>query len=156
MCLLLDVNSLSPFFNETDPNHNNFSDAKLWITDGNGKLVFGGTKYKEELKRAGKYLRIFAALEKAGRIVMIDDETVDECEEIVRGIEPSAKFDDPHLIAIIRVSRCRILCTNDERAIPYIKENRFYPKSVKKPKLYRYKSHRSMLIEKNIAEICKC
>ena len=156
MCLLLDVNAFSPFFESSNSDHQNFKEAMIWVTKGDGKLIYGGAKYNEELKNTTKYLRIFAALEKAGKVVRLNDKSVNALQEKIEEIETSRDFDDPHLIAIVCESKCRIVCTNDRRAIPYIKDNKFYPSPLRKPKIYRYKRHKTMLTDANIVEICRC
>lgn len=156
MCLVLDVNAFSNFFEDCNPDHSDYIDAKNWIFYGKGKIVFGGSKYIGELKKAKKYLRLFTQLERAGKIVRLDDKSVDSRQEVISGMESSSIFDDPHLIAIVCVSKCRIVCTRDARAIPFLKDTKFYSRFCPRPKIYRYARHKSLLTEGNIAEICRC
>ncbi|MGJ0483951.1 MAG: hypothetical protein ACR65R_05370 [Methylomicrobium sp.] len=153
--MIFDTNAFGPFFDKKNTIHGEFRPALEWVLYGKGKLVFGGDKYKKELKAAPKYIRFFAALEKAGKIVKVNDEKVNDLEDLVRNIEPSNDFDDPHIIAIVLVSNCHIVCTGDLRAIPYIKDSRFYTNGTKKPKLYISSRNASLLSDKYISSICK-
>ena len=155
MCIVLDVNVFSEFFNESNSNYGDFEKLRKWVLSEHGKLIYGGSKYKQELTTAHSYLRIMVGLERAGKLICLDDSEVDDLQEQVEKIEPSKKFDDPHLVAIIISSKCRIICTNDKRAIPYLKDQRFYKKPVLKPKVYSSDRNESLLIDKNIADVCR-
>jgi hypothetical protein len=37
-------------------------------------------------------------------------------------------FDDEHFVAIVAISGCRVVCTDDERAFPYLLNPNPYPK----------------------------
>ena len=154
MCLVLDTNVFGAFFDPTNVKHNDFLPALTWVVKGKGKLVYGGTKYKTEMKAAKKYIRIFASLQRAGKMVLLSDADVDGHEAELIRIEPNRDFDDPHLVAIILASECRIVCTNDKRALPYLKRSEFYKGKVKKPKIYQSIRNISLLSDKNIADIC--
>jgi len=155
MCIVLDTNAFGQFFDSTNKNHLEFKPVLNWVVSGSGKLVYGGSKYKAEMKEAHKYIKFFTLLDKAGKLVKLNDAKVDNLHTKVRALEPCKKFDDPHLIAIILESKCQIICTNDKRAIPYIKKAMFYPKGIKKPKLYTSKKNIALLCDKYTAAICK-
>ncbi len=154
MCLVLDANVFGAFFDTNNRNHKNFQPALNWVVYGKGKLVYGGTKYKSEMKSAEKYIRFFASLQRAGKIVLLCDADVDAHEVELSKLEPNKDFDDPHLIAIVLASGCNIICTNDKRALPYLKRTEFYKGKVKKPKIYQSLRNVSLLADKYIASIC--
>lgn len=154
MCLVLDTNVFGAFFDPESEKHNEFIPALEWVVRGKGKIVFGGSKYKNEMKETNKYIRFFASLERAGKLVRISDSEVDRKQDEVKKMEPKKDFDDPHLVAIVLVSQCRIICTNDKRALPYLKRTDFYKGKVKKPKVYQSKRNSSLLADCNIADIC--
>lgn len=155
MCLVLDTNVFGAFFESDNAKHSDFLPALNWVVKGKGKLVYGGTTYKREMKEAKKYIRFFAALQRAGKLVLLCDTSVDDQEAELKKIEPNEDFDDPHLVAIVLKSECMILCTNDKRALPYIKRKAFYSGGgAKKPKIYQSKRNASLLSDKNIASIC--
>jgi len=135
MCFVLDTNVFGALFDSDNANHPNFKPALDWVVNGKGKMVYGGTKYKKEMRAARKYIRFFAALQRAGKMVLLCDADVDKYEKEVAHSETDKDFDDPHLIAIVIASGCNIICTNDKRAIPYLKKSEFYKGKVKKPNI---------------------
>lgn len=155
MCLVLDTNAFSLCFDLTNKEHNEFRPVLNWLSYGKGKLVYGGKKYKDELKKASSYMRYFAALNRAGKVIVLDDDMVDKIEIEVKNLESSKNFDDPHLVAIVLMSKCKVICTNDARAIPFIKDQKFYTGITAKPKLYTSSKNIKLLTDKYIAEICK-
>ena len=155
MCLILDTNAFHCFFDPKNQDHNEFKPAMEWVYYGKGKLVYGGSKYKEELKKAAKYIKHFASLKRAGKIVLLSDKLVDEAEKKIKELEQSKDFDDPHLLAIVSTSNCKIVCTSEKRAIPFIKNAKLYVNGAKKAKIYGSSKNKSLLTDSNIANICK-
>ena len=84
-----------------------------WLNNGNGRLVVGG-KLLKELSKSEKFKKWFyAALRPTvANVRQIPDEVV--CAEI-RVLEEQGiyKSDDEHVLALARVSRARLLFTND-------------------------------------------
>ncbi len=83
MYIVIDSNTLSKVFNVKDKEHVQFAPVQAWIDDRRGLAVFGGTKYKEELKDAGR-LRFLRLMKDDGRAVAIKDTAVDELEREVK------------------------------------------------------------------------
>lgn len=154
MCLILDTNVFSAFFDPKNDKHDDFIPALHWVVYGKGKLVYGGTKYKNEMRKSWKYISFFASLQRAGKVVLVCDADVDRYEVDIKKIEPNKDFDDPHLVAIVLASECKVICTNDKRALAYLKRTDFYKGKIKKPKIYQSKQNSTLLSDKNIAAIC--
>lgn len=155
MCLIIDINTLSCVFNESNSDYHEFKAVKEWVLNRNGKIVYGGTKYINELKKAPHYLKLFTHLNDDGNVVRLSDAKVDLHQEKIELEINDPKFNDPHIIAIIIESKCKILCSKDKDSYPYIQEKAHYPKGVKPPKIYSNKSNRTLLVDNNIAKICK-
>jgi hypothetical protein len=153
MCMVIDANVFNPVFRPDACNHAEFAPVLDWILNGSGFIVYGGTKYNEELNNARRYLGIFIELRKKGRAKEINRVLVDKHENIVRGLVNSDKCDDFHIIAIFRVSGCLLFCSNDARADCYIKDKRLYEKGQKPPSIYRKRTHRKLLNPTNIVVI---
>lgn len=100
MSIVIDANTLSLVFCPT-PN-DDFGPIKEWVVQGAGRIVVGGTKYKEELRRVSQALRFVNELNKIGKVLIVSDHDVDRLEEGIKKIV-SPKCDDPHLIALIGV-----------------------------------------------------
>ena len=155
MCVVLDINILSAVFSKQNALHADFEPVGKWIISGKGKIVFGGTKYRDELRKARWMLGLLVELGKMRKIVMLDDSMVDAAERAARLIEGAADFDDPHLVAIFRVSGCRLLCSHDIPAGKYVQQKRFYPATHTLPSIYKRRSHQTLLRDDMIASCCK-
>lgn len=110
MCLILDANCLHKVFPSTDTE---FIPVKETITSGNAKLVFGGTKLREEYRRVNAAWRMIVALDKAGRTRKVDDSAVD-AKELDLSASGKLQSDDPHVIALALISGVRLLCSHDK------------------------------------------
>ena len=158
MCIVIDVNTFPSVFDQSSERHPHFSAVLNWIIDGKGKIVWGGTKYLSEISRLGKYRRLWIQLGKAGKLVPIDDSLVDSQEREIKELCTDPDFDDPHIVALLSVSGCKLLCSQDARSYPYIQKKALYPKGAKLPKIYCERSSRrasKLLTDANIADICQ-
>lgn len=125
----------------------------IWIKEKNGKLVYGGTKYIGELKKLTQYFGTLSEYEKKGKIVIVDRKSVDDVQLKIENIIPNCN--DAHLIAILNVSGCRIVCTLDRRAHKHLKKKEFYPKKMPLPRIYSSRKNKNLLCDGNIANICR-
>ncbi|MBK0378566.1 hypothetical protein [Mucilaginibacter segetis] len=152
MCIIIDTNTLAVVFDTGTINHRQFQPVNEWVLNGTGKIVFGGTKYIGELK---KYLKIFIELKKANRAVHVDDQLVDAEELLVSAQLQHADFDDQHLVALLRVSGCQLICSLDARAYPYFKHELFFKPAANRPRIYSGLRNRGLLTTRHIAAICQ-
>lgn len=152
MCIVVDACAFSRVFDGDDPQ---FGPVKKWIFSGRGRMVFGGTSYIRELNRLKKYLPIVAELSRQGKVVRIKDGEVDVVEKRVKKLVKSTDFDDPHIVAIVDVSGCRLVCTLDARADRFLRDSSLYKKS-RRPSIYRSASHLHLLRNSNIVGACIC
>lgn len=82
-----------------------------WLERGN-KLVVGG-KNLRELSKLNEFRRWFRTAQSKGRTVRVDDDAVEQ--EVARiASEPGWESNDPHVIALARLSGTRLLFTNDQ------------------------------------------
>jgi hypothetical protein len=150
MCIVIDQNTLANVFNRKDSHHSDFKPVLDWILFNKGKIVIGGTTYRKELRDAPSYLRVIGQFSTVGKVAAISDYEVDEYEKRVSDILHNPKCDDPHLIAIIAISGCRLICTNDSKSHRFIKRKDLYVKPRKVPHFYSNVSHKKLLNDKNI------
>ena len=155
MCIVVDINCLPAVLNKKHATHAEFKSVSDWILTGKGKLVYGGSKYKEELKRARRYLRLVLTLGKKKKTVTVPDREVDHKQDEIDKSFVHSRFNDSHLVAIIVVSKCRLLCSADSEALPFLKKKQFYARNVNRPKIYSSRKNADLLRDKNIADICK-
>jgi len=154
MCIVIDSCTIASVFNSTDICHDEFKPVLDWISFGAGKMIFGGSKYKQELNKLPCYIKIIKELEKAGRCIIIDEKRVDDIQNDIEKKYSHRNFDDTHIVAIIIASRIRLICTNEKRAIPWYKKKELYPQGLKRPKLYTSRRNRTLLKKKYIVNIC--
>jgi len=146
MVIILDANILHKFFDILHEDHRHYKPVYKCLFEKKGKIVLGGTTLKKELlERNKKFLPVFAELSRAGKILRLIDEEVDDLEKKLKDIEKSKDFDDPHIIACIILSKTEVLVSDDSRADRFIKDKRFYPKKFIIPSIYRLYSHRHLM-----------
>jgi predicted nucleic acid-binding protein len=152
MCVVIDTCSFHRVFSKGD---DALQALAKWVTEGPGKVVYGGTKYFEELAAASRYLQLVTELERAQRAVRIDSRAVDARQAEIENDVKERDFDDPHLIALVDESGCRIICTHDRRAERFIKRNALYKKTTR-PAIYKEEPRHAHLIrEQNIVKCCR-
>ena len=154
MCIVIDSCTISIVFNPKSSEHVEFRPVLEWITTGCGKMIYGGTKFKKELSHLRKYIGIISQLKKAGKVIEVSESKVDDEEKRVSTLVPDKDFDDPHIVAIVIVSGCKIVCTKDTRSIKYLKNSAFYTLPLKKPKLYTSHLNKNLLTSKYFSKIC--
>lgn len=154
MCIIVDTNTIARVFDEDNQEHEDFKPVRDWIINKKGKLVYGGTKYLEELGAMGQYLKLFQLLGRVNKTVIIDKETVDEYQAEAEELIQHKDFDDPHLVAILQVSSCKLVCSIDKRAFPFLTHATFF-KGKKKPKIYSAARNKDLLCDANIAQCCR-
>lgn len=150
MPLILDTNCFANVFNKSSEKHHEFEPILKWITKGKGKLVYGGTTYKLELKKARKFIPIFNLLKQIGKAIEVDNNTVDQIESEIKTLIDDSDFDDQHLPAIVRASRCRVICSEDKRSIKFVQNRTLYPKGIDIPKYYCGKRNKRLLSDEYI------
>ena len=149
MCLIIDANIFGEFFTQAD-----FAPAYDWIRNGPGKVITGGTSYDNELKRSERTLALIVNLAKISRTIHLPDLEVDQAEEfIVNNI--GLHSNDPHIIAMVVVSKCCIVCTKDVPLTDDFADNFRAKFGVRRPRVYKRKEHKTLLCNKNIANVCK-
>ena len=160
MCIVIDTCVLSCVLDSKNTEHNKFEPVYRWLTKGPGKIVYGGKTYKKEFKRSIKNLTgILAELGRQGKIIIVSDNPINDYESIVEELITKKKLDkskynDPHLVAIINSSKCKLVCTVDKKAMELLKMGDMYDGSTP-PSIYSRKSNKNLLNNNNIAAICK-
>lgn len=156
MCLIIDTCCLAMVFDGGNKKHPNFIPVLNWI-NGKGLMIYGGTKYNEELGRAAKFLPYVAELSRKRRTVQIPNATVDPIAAALKVKVPDPKFDDEHIVALVIASRCGVVCTNDNVAISYLKRRDMFSDhaGVERPKIYSgHKRHVKLCCDKHIVGVC--
>lgn len=150
MAIIVDTNCFSRVFCRNNKEHEEFAPVLEWILNGKGFLVYGGSKYKQELKKCKRYLHFFNMLKSAKKAFAFDDDAIDKLQLKYEKLIDDPDFDDPHLPALVRVSKCRLICSTDLRSIPFVTNPDFYPKRFHVPQFYCGKKNESLLTDDNI------
>jgi predicted nucleic acid-binding protein len=159
MCIVIDTNTIVAVFDNRNNEHAKFRPVLDWIISGKGKMVIGGSKYREEVfVKIRKYNRLIKHLQSKRKIVEIPPEEVDREESRIQTLETSPDFDDAHLIALLDVSGCLLICSNDKRAYPFLKKIELYQRRTTRPKIYGSpegsRDNADLLCDANIAPCC--
>jgi len=151
MCLVIDACCIPKVFDRGNRQHPNYAPVLEWVSNGNGRMIYGGTKYGTELRELPRYLGVIAELQRKGRAVVLPKARVDAIADALKAEIADPAFNDEHLVAIVIVSRCRVVCTEDKVAIPYLKRRQFYScHGIKKPKIYQSSRNKSLCCDKNV------
>jgi hypothetical protein len=154
MCLIIDINVLGAVFDSKNSKHNHFEPVKTWILDGRGKVVYGGSRYIKELAKTPRYLRLLLQLRKAEKACYVENDKVDEAEKKICHEIRDEDFDDQHIVALLVVSKCKLICSLDERAYQYFTHPELFKPASNRPRIYKQRANKSLLCQENIADIC--
>lgn len=150
MCIIIDTNVLSSVFDKKSAKHQDFKPVLDWILFGNGFLVYGGSKYIEEIGKT-KYRKIFNLFKtkSSKKICVLDKELVDTEQKKIEDKITDPDFDDPHLPAIVIVGKCKLICSEDERSIKFVTNKDLY-QNKKPPCYYKGSQNQNLLCDKYI------
>ena len=51
MCLVIDANSIGKVFDKRNAAHGRFKPVYLWVMNGDGSVIFGGSRYLKRVRR---------------------------------------------------------------------------------------------------------
>ncbi len=139
MCLIIDANLTAQVFAAT-PNQN-FAPVLNWLMSPDGLMVCGGKNY-DELKKIGRAAIFIQQLARAGHALLFRKEALEAEEKAVKKFN-LMRSDDPHVIALARISGARVVCTDDAALIDDFKNVRLVP--TPKGKIYRRREHQNVL-----------
>ena len=141
MCVIVDADVAALVFG--NPPHEDFLLVFNWLYDEqrNGVVVYGGHLTKE-LCEVGAVRRWLVRLNQAGRAYGFRDEEIDAEQRRVERMK-LCRSDDPHVIALARVSGARTLCSHNVHLYRDFKNK----KLIDKPRgvIYRDARHEPLL-----------
>ena len=153
MCLVVDANCFGSVFNSKSNQHARFAPVFKWLMTGHGgRLIYGGTKYKKEV---ASYRPLLAELERKGRLLIIPDDSVNKVAAELKRRVPHSDFDDEHIVALVVVSKCCVVCTDDKQSHRFLRRKTFYPTGMKPPKIYQSPKHAKLCCSDHVVEICQ-
>ena len=151
MCIIIDTNCIADVFNKKSKKHKTFKPVLDWILKDIGKMVVGGTKYKNELRKNDTIRRFVQILrQKANIVILIEDQSVDSWQKKIEKKITHPDFDDPHLPAMVIVGKCHLICSGDLRSVEHVTRKDIYPKNIQPPKYYTRPKNVNLLCTQNI------
>jgi predicted nucleic acid-binding protein len=159
MAIIIDTNCFANVFNRKSANHKEYKPVLDWIIKGKGVIVYGGSKYKNELKKAYKYLHILQLLRDIKKVHIGNSENIDRLQKEIEANRIDDDFDDPHLPAIVIDTKCRLICSEDKRSIPFVRDRALYPNGFQVPVYYTGLRNKNILcdnyIHNDLKPLCK-
>jgi len=144
MCLIIDNNLVARVFNGLeDPDFGELFHSLFQSGRPPVRIVYGG-RLRREYLRSGKVQKLLLVLDRAGRARAVPDSEVDVEEEAVFSSDLCVS-DDPHVIALARISGVRVLCSQDQA----LHEDFTNRKLLDRPrgKVYQGRRHRHLLVQ---------
>lgn len=159
MAIIIDANCIANVFSKKSAKHTEFKPVLDWILLGKGLMIYGGTHYKKELKKTAKYLPIIRLLKEVGKAIEGCNANIDEYQQKVEELRDDLDFDDPHLPAIVVVTKCKIICSEDIRSIPHVQNSKYYPNGFTTPVYYTSIKNINLLtdnyVDRSLKPLCK-
>nr|WP_294877532.1 hypothetical protein [uncultured Pedobacter sp.] len=155
MPIIIDTNCIANVFSRSSANHENFSPVLQWVLKGKGVIVFGGNKYLQELLLCKKYLTIIRFLKEIGKVHIGNAGLIDQYERENKQLIQHKDFDDPHLAAIVKDTKCRIICSLDTTSIEFVTSPKLYPKRFSLPVYYTNSKNIDLLCDKYVDDTLK-
>ncbi len=147
MCLILDINiAHKVLLTGNDPDYKDVHSSLFTNKPATAIMVHGG-KLTKEYAGNNQIRKVVVELDRRGRALKVDDALVN-AEQLQVKQSRLCCSDDEHIIALARVRRVRLLCTNDDALI-----TDFTNKSLinsPRGKVYKHAQHKPLL-----AKFCK-
>ncbi|GAG47255.1 unnamed protein product, partial [marine sediment metagenome] len=115
MCIVIDSNVFSPLVNPQASDHKEFQPVLEWIASGKGKVVYGGTTYAKEVSKHRGFRGFLVQMEHKGKTVNANCADVDSVAGALSQAIRGSGFNDHHIVSIVLVSGCKLVCSNDTR-----------------------------------------
>ena len=159
MAIIIDTNCLANVFSRNSKKHDDFAPVLEWVINGKGVLVFGGTKYMNELRKTTKYMKIIKLLNDCKKVYIGNKTNIDKIQAEIEKRNRCSDFDDPHLPAIVIDTKCKLICSEDTQSVPHVKDEKWYPKHIAVPCFYTGLRNTDLLcdqyIDKCYKPLCK-
>lgn len=139
MCAIIDASVAGLVF--TVPYRAEYVPLWRWIEEKDGKIVYGG-KLVDELDRVPKAKSRLAELKRSGRAMICASQNVNNEEKAIRK-QRLCRSNDPHVIALARISGARVLCAEDGALESDFKNTRLVPSP--RGKIYKNANHECVL-----------
>lgn len=155
MAIIIDTNCFANVFSKSSEKHEEFKPVLDWILYGKGFVIYGGDKYKAELRKASKYLKLINLLKDVGKVHLGDDSKINRRQAEIEKSNNDKSFNDIHILSICLETKCILVCSEDTTSIPFITNSKHFNKGEKKPVFYTSRKNKSILCDNYVNEIHK-
>jgi hypothetical protein len=144
MCLIVDINiAHKVFLTDSDPDYRDVHGSLFTDKPITARMVHGG-KLTQEYLGNNRVRRLIVELGRSGRAIKVDDALVD-AEELKVKESGMCRSDDEHIIALARVSKVRLLCTNDDNLTTDFTNKNLLDSP--RGKVYKHATHKPLLVK---------
>lgn len=155
MCIVIDMNTLPSVLNSSVSDHREFQPIVDWLGATKAQIVYGGTSYKKELRKMPRYYGYLLEMRRAGKVHEADEAKVDRLQQAIAQTNAGHRnFNDQAIVAIVIVSRCRLVCSNDKKSFPFLTSPTLYPRGIQRPKIYSGSRNVKLLYHRHIVGQC--
>ena len=141
MCIIIDASFSSDLFRDRD--HEDHKPVFTWLEKKNGAIVYGG-RLSIELFNNLDVQRSIANYKRAGKAFEFDYSNLhDEEQVIVNDKNFVLRSNDPHILALARISGARTLLTLDQSLMYDFKSRSII--SAPRGGIYKNKDHKHLL-----------
>ncbi|MCJ7720319.1 MAG: hypothetical protein MUO36_02505 [Candidatus Hadarchaeum sp.] len=164
MGIVIDADCFHALFNERNKLHSKFKPVRSLIEEGRLVMVYGGAMYLKQMEDA-RVTDAVANWWRIGRAKRVCHKSVDENERgLINSIgyhrTKKGKFNDHHLIAIVIVSKCRLVCTKERDNNDHLTRRQHYPRGCHVPFLFTNRTNPRLLSRKGVMvdpqNTCQC
>lgn len=163
MCVVIDTDVFGKISNGSNKD---FEPLRNWIRKQGHAVIHGGSEYARQLSKHSNFRRYLRGLERAGnRPHRLDNRKVDDTQVFLEEHFVSRKYNDHHIAAIMFVSGCRLISSNDSGLHELIKAccrssgkkrilRGMSGLMVNEARIYQDRSHKSLLKQKSVYTCC--
>jgi|SRR5690606_30001945 len=155
MAIIIDTNCFANVFSRKSEKHEDFKPVLDWILYGKGFMIYGGDKYKEELKKAPKYLKLINLLKNVGKVHIGNDQKINAKQAEIDKDNTDKLFNDTHILSICLETKCILICSEDTTSIPFITNPKYFKRGETKPAFYTSSRNKSILCDNYVNDIHK-
>jgi len=143
MCLIVDANVVNRIFLVADdPDFKDLYTSLFATRKPMAKVIYGGKLIEEYYRSHHDVIKILLQLDQAGRATKVDDSLIDSEHKIIIKMKV-CKSNDPHIIALARAGKVRLLCSDDKDLWADFKNKALLNKP--RGKVYRNPTHNKLL-----------
>ncbi len=157
MSIIIDTCTFSAIVNKDNVQHDDFIPVIKWVIEGKAKIIIGGNIFDREILRVTTFNNFLKLLSSFGKVYREDEKKIEDEITYIEALGLPSDFDDPHIMALFRVTKCKVFCTSDKRTFKYFNDNRIIEKRFK-PKIYTNYRHRpnpGILRDEHLCEVCE-